>query len=105
MKNGLIKVACASPEIKVADCTYNTQSISKVIQQAYQSQVSLLVLPELCLTGYTCSDLFFQRTLQQAALASLEEIAGQTAGKEMLVLVGVSYLLSFQTLQLCCSAL
>ena len=92
MKHGLIKAACASVEIRVADCGYNAKSILQAVDWAEQEGVSLLVLPELCVTGYTCSDLFFQRALQRAALEALLEIAEGTGDKDMLVLVGVPIL-------------
>src|SRR5699024_3230468 len=63
MEYGFVKAACATPQIRVADCTFNAQSILECVQQADASGVEILCLPELCLTGYTCGDLFFQDTL------------------------------------------
>lgn len=88
MKDGYIKVAAASPEIRVADCIYNTASIKKAIDRAYKSNVALLVLPELCVTGYTCDDLFTQRTLLESAQKAVLDIAAYTKGKEMVVVLG-----------------
>ena len=63
MKDGFIKVAAATPDIKVADCEYNSDKIIGITRECREKGVKLLVLPELCITGYTCSDLFFQDIL------------------------------------------
>lgn len=89
MRDGFIKAAAASPRIKVADCSYNTEQIKSVISSAAAENVQLLVFPELSITGYTCGDLFLSRVLQQAALQSLEELAAFTAELNMVVLVGL----------------
>lgn len=68
---GFLRVAAASPKLKVADCNYNTEEIKQVIEQAQQEEVQILCFPELSLTGYSCGDLFFQKALQQKALESL----------------------------------
>ena len=68
---GFLRVAAASPKLKVADCDYNTEEIKRVIEQALQNNVQILCFPELCLTAYSCGDLFFQKALQQKALESL----------------------------------
>ena len=81
MQHGFLKVAAATPRIRVADCGFNVEQIIIQMQDAAQKGVRLLVFPELCITGYTCSDLFFQPTLQQGALEGLEKIL--TAGKDM----------------------
>ena len=69
MWDGWIKAAAASPEIRVADCQYNAAQIQKTMQQAGERGAQLLVLPELCLTGYTCQDLFLQQSLIDQAKA------------------------------------
>ena len=84
MKDGFIRVAAATPAVKVADCVYNKEQILAYIQQAKEQQVKVLVFPELCLTGYTCGDLFLQDALIGAAEQALLEIAEQTRGIEML---------------------
>lgn len=89
MKDGFVKVAAASPDIKVADCVYNTSQIKRVIDSAAARGVAVLVLPELCVTGYTCDDLFTQPLLLTGAEESLFDIAAHTKGKEMLVLLGI----------------
>ena len=57
MFDGFLRVAAATPDIRVADCNFNGASAAALVSEAYEQGVSLLVLPELCLTGYTCSDL------------------------------------------------
>ena len=86
---GFARVAAASPELKVADCDFNTAKIIDVIQDAVKAQAEYLVLPELCVTGYTCGDLFLQRTLLDAAKASLTRIAAATAGQSIVVVLGL----------------
>lgn len=88
MKDGFIKVAAGTPDIKVADCEYNRAEITALIDMAHAQGVRILVLPELCVTGYTCQDLFFQQELLDGALAALERIIAHTAGMDMLVAVG-----------------
>ncbi|MBO4424984.1 MAG: hypothetical protein J5768_05660, partial [Spirochaetales bacterium] len=61
MRHGFIKTATATPSIRVADCKYNADKILALIRRAHEEGVHLLVLPELCVTGYTCQDLFLQQ--------------------------------------------
>ena len=63
MKNGFIKVAAATPRIKVADCDHNAEKIIELSYEASARGVRLIAFPELCITGYTCGDLFLQNTL------------------------------------------
>lgn len=86
MKDGFIKVAAATPELWVADPQYNKEKIIKLIEEASQKQVQVLVFPELSITGYTCGDLFLQESLLQAAEDALAEVA--QAVQKMLVVVG-----------------
>ncbi len=88
---GFIRVACASPAVSVADCEKNAQEIITFIERAHSEGVSLLVLPELCITGYTCADLFFQRTLQEGAINALAKIANATSEKALSVIVGLPF--------------
>lgn len=94
-QNGYIKVATATPRVTVADCSANYEEITKQIALASEAHVELLVLPELCITGYTCSDLFMQRNLLDQALNTLYKIADYTAqlpeagNPELLVVVGL----------------
>jgi len=89
MIDGFIKVAAATPKIKVADCEYNADRILELIHQAEENQVKVLVLPELCITGYTCGELFLQDTLLVSALQQLERIIKETSDIEVLVTLGV----------------
>ena len=67
MKYGFVKVASAVPAVKVADVEYNVQQIESLIAQAEGHGVEIMVMPELCLTGYTCQDLFKQQALLDRA--------------------------------------
>ena len=89
MKDGFISVAVGTPQIHVADCDYNAQSIIALMREAAEKDVKLLALPELCVTGYTCADLFLQNTLIDAAAASLEKIIAESAAMDMLIMVGL----------------
>lgn len=86
---GFARVAAASPELRVADCEYNTQQIIALVQQADKQQVEYLVLPELCITGYSCADLFLQPKLLEAARKALLDITAATAGLDMVVIAGL----------------
>ncbi len=72
MRHGFIKVCAATPEIKVADVTYNVKSICASANKAAEAGAQLVVFPELCLTGYTCGDLFNQRALSNGVLKAIE---------------------------------
>ena len=88
MKNGFIKAAAGAVKTTVADTASNTREILSRIAEADALGANLLVLPELCVTGYSCGDLFFSETLLAAALRALDEIRAFTAGKRPLVLAG-----------------
>ena len=77
MKNGFLKVCTLSPALRVADCAYNTQETIAAMQQAAQDGAALAVFPELGLTGYTCSDLFLQQPLLDAAEQGLRSDSGE----------------------------
>ena len=89
MKDGFIRVAAATPEIRVADCVYNTQKIMEFIQEGKEQGVKIIVFPELCITGYTCGDLFLQETLLSSALEQLQKLVEVSKGSDMLVAVGM----------------
>lgn len=89
MKHGFIKVAAGSVPVTVADTKANTEMIKQRIEQADAAGVNLLVLPELCITGYTCGDLFYSDTLLGSAAEALEELCRFTADKYPVVIVGV----------------
>ena len=88
MKDGFIKVAAATPKVKVADPEYNTKEIIKIIRQAGDEEASLLVFSELVVSGYTCGDLFLQDPLLEESLKGLMEIKKETKGMDMVVTVG-----------------
>ena len=89
MKDGFIKVAACTPEIKVADVAFNKESIIKMIDECRAKGVRLAVFPELCLTGYTCQDLFFQGVLLDAAMQAAVDIALYSKDYDMLIAVGL----------------
>lgn len=88
MKDGFIKVAAATPKVKVADPEYNTKEIIKIIRQAGDEEANLLVFSELAVSGYTCGDLFLQDPLLEESLKGLMEIKKETKGMDMVVTVG-----------------
>lgn len=89
MKDGFLKVCAATPKIRVADCQYNGAVIKEMIQNQEAAGVKLVVFPELCITGYTCSDLFLQDTLLKEAYETLLDITEVTKQKDILVVVGL----------------
>lgn len=93
MKHGFVKVAAATPDIRVADVGYNTEKICEAIEAAAKQRAKIIVFPELCITGYTCGDLFTQEILLSEAKAGLLKIAKHTAGKDVLVFVGLPFTL------------
>ena len=88
MKDGFIRVACASPAVSVADTDFNTAQITSFIDSADAAGVNLLVLPELAVTGATCADLFFSDKLISAAKAAIVNIAEHTKGKYTVAVFG-----------------
>lgn len=74
MHHGFVRVAAATPKLRVADCQYNAEQIILLMGQAQRESVDIVVFPELCITGYTCGDLFHTKTLQDAALEALQKI-------------------------------
>lgn len=91
MKDGFFRVAAATPKVKVADPVHNREEICKLIEAGEQEHAGLMVFPELCLTAYTCNDLFLQMPLLRRAKEELREIAACTKGKSMLVFVGLPW--------------
>lgn len=89
MKDGFIKVAAVTPEIQVANPIYNRKKIMEKIEEAEKQRAVVVVFPELCITGYSCGDLFFMESLLEEAKQSLIQIAEDTSGKNMLVFVGL----------------
>lgn len=91
MKQGFVKVAAVTPKIKVADPQYNAEQIKERLAEAYDKGAKVIVFPELCLTGYTCCDLFLQELLLEEALQQLIGLAGFTRGHDALVFVGLPF--------------
>ena len=89
MRHGFIKVAAATPDIRVADVDYNKGQIIKQMDAAAEAGAKIIVFPELCITGYTCSDLFLQDILLNSAKKALVKIAEHTKNLDALVFVGV----------------
>ena len=89
MRQGFIKVAALTPKVKVADTTYNREQICMLIDEAQEKSAKILVFPELCITGYTCGDLFYQELLLREAKKELLAIAKYTERKDCLVFVGL----------------
>ena len=91
MKYGYVKVAAVTPKIEVANCEYNGEQVIKLIDQAGKEKVKVLVFPELCLTGYTCADLFLHDVLIKSAEEKLIKIAEYTRGMDMLIALGLPF--------------
>lgn len=89
MQNGFIKVAAAIPSVKVADCSYNVQQIESLIAMAEGKGVEVIVFPELCITGYTCQDLFKQTLLLEQAETSVLMLLDFTRKLDIISIVGV----------------
>lgn len=92
MRYGFIKVCAATVKVRVADVKFNTANIISAIKSANREGAQLVVFPELCVTGYTCGDLFNQRALTDAAEAALSDIASATEGASALIFVGAPVL-------------
>jgi NAD+ synthase (glutamine-hydrolysing) len=89
MHYGFIRIATAIPELRVADCAFNKAKIVDLIQQAEKENVQVACFPELCITGYTCADLFFQEKLLSDALQALGDLALHTRMATPAVIVGL----------------
>ena len=89
MRDGFICVAAGTPKIRVADCRYNAEQIFTMMREADKQGVKILALPELCLTGYTCGDLFLQDTLLNGAVEGLRTILEATRHLEVLTALGM----------------
>lgn len=89
MRNGFIRAAALLPRVKVADPGYNKERICELIRQAAEQGVKIMVFPELCITGYTCGDLFYQELLLREAKKALFEIAEMTRDLDAVVFVGL----------------
>ncbi|MCI9007655.1 MAG: NAD(+) synthase [Lachnospiraceae bacterium] len=88
MRYGFVKTAALSPKIKVADTAYNAKEIIRLMKEAWEKGARILVFPELCITGYTCGELFLQKLLLQKTEEALEEIVEASKGLDGLFFVG-----------------
>ncbi len=88
MKHGFVKVAAVTPDIRVADVAYNKDQIISKLMEAAKEGAKVIVFPELCVTGYTCSDLFLQDVLLREAREAIVKIAEATKTVDALVFVG-----------------
>lgn len=89
MQYGFVKTAALAPKIKVADTKYNAQEIIRLMKEAWGNGARILVFPELCITGYTCSDLFLQELLLREAQDALKQIVDASRGMDGLFFVGL----------------
>ncbi|HHW24929.1 MAG TPA: NAD(+) synthase [Bacillota bacterium] len=104
MKDGFVKLALASPPLRVADCEYNIGEIVRLALAASEGGAVVALFPELCVTGYSCSDLFFHSALLDAAERAVEVFAKKTAELATLYFLGVPVRL-FGKLYNCCAAI
>jgi len=94
MNYGFVKVASAIPSLKVADCTYNIQQIESLIVQAEGKGVEIIVFPELCISGYSCQDLFGQQLLLEKCEESLFKLLDFTRSLQIIAIVGMPVMVS-----------
>ena len=92
MKDGFIRVAAATPDIHVADPQYNSEQIIELMEQGSTRGVKVMAFPELCLTAYTCSDLFLQESLLREAKKELKRILQASKSKDMIIFVGMPWM-------------
>ncbi len=91
MRDGFLKVAVGTPKTAVADCRKNADEILRLIGEMEQRKAKLMVFPELCITGYTCGDLFWQKALLEAAREEMLRIAAKTKQTDALIFVGLPF--------------
>ncbi len=91
MTHGFLRVAAATPECTVGDCGENTAGILALIREAAAKGAALVVFPELCVTGYTCGDLFAQELLGRVSLAAIRLIAEKTRDVPVTSIVGFPF--------------
>lgn len=85
----LITIASCIPSVRVADCRYNAEEISRLVLQASSRGARIVLFPELCITGYSCGDLLQHRHLQQEAVRALAKILSDTAALDVVSIVGL----------------
>jgi len=91
MEQGFIRMAVATPKIKVADVAWNREQIEGIVREAAGRKAKVVVFPELCITGYTCSDLFLQAPLLDMAREQLVLLAEETKDLDVLFFVGLPW--------------
>ena len=91
MNFGFVKVASATPKIKVAECEYNAGEICRILDEISEKNVQMVVFPELCITGYTCSDLFLQSVLLRKAKEQVIKIAEHIRNRDIVAIVGLPF--------------
>lgn len=91
MKDGFVKIACVTPQVRVADCLWNCEQILAGAKEAVQMGAKLVVFPELSITGYTCGDLFLQYPLLQGAWDALVRLLHETASLQTVLVVGLPF--------------
>lgn len=91
MKNGFLKIGAGTPKIQVADCIHNTEEIFRLVKEMETAGAKIMVFPELCVTGYTCSDLFWQNVLLDSAAERLLWLADKTKDVDALIAVGLPF--------------
>ena len=89
MKNGFLKVAVTTPDLRVADCQYNKNQMVEKVKKMADEKVSLVCFPEFSLTGYTCGDLFLHDTLVEGAKDALAAYCEETKSYEIVSVVGL----------------
>lgn len=89
MKDGFIKVAAGTPDVQVADCEFNAAEIIKMVREMEAEGAKVMVFPELCITAYTCGDLFWQENLLEEAKVQLVRIAEETVDVDAIIFVGL----------------
>ena len=91
MNHGFVRICAATPKIQVADPEFNGNEILKLMEEGRDHHASLMVFPELCLTGYTCNDLFWHRPLLEKAKATLKRLVDASVDFPMLMFVGLPW--------------
>ena len=89
MNYGFVKVAAAVPRVKVADCKFNSERLEGLITIAEGKGVQILTFPEMCITGYTCGDLFAQQLLLEQAEMALIQILNSTRQLDIISILGM----------------
>ena len=94
MKQGFVKVAAVTPKLKVADTVYNGKIIREYMRETWEAGAKVVVFPELCVTGYSCGDLFLQEKLLKSAAEELMELAACSSAYDAIYFVGLPYVVN-----------